>query len=97
MCIRAYRLVVESKESERGGGPVDGAVLVASLTLVDLAGSESVRHTGATGQRAKVSETIHTYMTYTHIYTHTYITYTYTYTYTYTHTSKYIYNIHICV
>lgn len=28
-------------------------MLVASLNLVDLAGSESVRHTGATGQRAK--------------------------------------------
>ena len=26
---------------------------MASLNLVDLAGSESVRHTGATGQRAK--------------------------------------------
>jgi len=34
-------------------GDVDGAVLVATLNLVDLAGSESVRHTGATGNRAK--------------------------------------------
>ena len=32
---------------------VDEAVLVATLNLVDLAGSESVRHTGASGQRAK--------------------------------------------
>ncbi len=47
------RLVIESKESSRGGVDPDGAVLVASLNLVDLAGSESVRHTGATGQRAK--------------------------------------------
>jgi centromeric protein E len=31
----------------------EGAVLVATLNLVDLAGSESVRHTGATGNRAK--------------------------------------------
>ena len=37
----------------RAGVDPDGAVLVASLNLVDLAGSESVRHTGATGQRAK--------------------------------------------
>ena len=35
------------------GEETDGAVLVASLNLVDLAGSESVKHTGATGQRAK--------------------------------------------
>lgn len=47
------RLVVESKESARVGVETEGAVLVASLNLVDLAGSESVRHTGATGQRAK--------------------------------------------
>lgn len=47
------RLVVESKESSRIGVETEGAVLVASLNLVDLAGSESVRHTGATGQRAK--------------------------------------------
>lgn len=47
------RLVVESKESARAGVEAEGAVLVASLNLVDLAGSESVRHTGATGQRAK--------------------------------------------
>jgi centromeric protein E len=37
----------------RAGVEAEGAVLVASLNLVDLAGSESVRHTGATGQRAK--------------------------------------------
>ena len=37
----------------RAGEETDGAVLVASLNLVDLAGSESVKHTGATGQRAK--------------------------------------------
>ena len=48
-----FKLVVESKESARVGYEADGAVLVASLNLVDLAGSESVRHTGATGQRAK--------------------------------------------
>ncbi|TFJ85980.1 hypothetical protein NSK_002800 [Nannochloropsis salina CCMP1776] len=36
-----------------GDGDMDGAVLVATLNLVDLAGSESVRHTGATGNRAK--------------------------------------------
>ena len=47
------RLVVESKERAREGVEAEGAVLVASLNLVDLAGSESVRHTGATGQRAK--------------------------------------------
>ena len=47
------RLVVESKEQVKPGVESDGAVLVASLNLVDLAGSESVRHTGATGQRAK--------------------------------------------
>jgi centromeric protein E len=45
--------VVESKLSPRAGCDPDGAVLVASLNLVDLAGSESVKHTGATGQRAK--------------------------------------------
>jgi centromeric protein E len=44
-----FKLVVESKQSVGS----DGSVLVASLNLVDLAGSESVRHTGATGQRAK--------------------------------------------
>lgn len=44
---------MESKESVRVGFETEGAVLVASLNLVDLAGSESVRHTGATGQRAK--------------------------------------------
>lgn len=44
-----FKLVVESKQSIGS----DGSVLVASLNLVDLAGSESVRHTGATGQRAK--------------------------------------------
>jgi centromeric protein E len=52
-CTRLFRLVVESKESARAGVEAEGAVLVASLNLVDLAGSESVRHTGATGQRAK--------------------------------------------
>ena len=51
ICIYVHSLVVESKER---GDNADGAVLVASLNLVDLAGSESVRHTGATGQRAKV-------------------------------------------
>jgi len=45
-----FKLVVESKAR---GDDNDGAVLVAALNLVDLAGSESVRHTGATGQRAK--------------------------------------------
>lgn len=44
-----FKIVVESKQSVGS----DGSVLVASLNLVDLAGSESVRHTGATGQRAK--------------------------------------------
>lgn len=47
-----FRIVVESRQ--RGGeDEADGAVLVAALNLVDLAGSESVKHTGATGQRAK--------------------------------------------
>ena len=45
--------MIESKEKTEPGVESDGAVLVASLNLVDLAGSESVRHTGATGQRAK--------------------------------------------
>jgi centromeric protein E len=40
-------LIVESQDKE------SGTVLFASLNLVDLAGSESVRHTGASGQRAK--------------------------------------------
>jgi len=53
-----FRMVLESKErgqdmAEGVDPDVDGAVLVATLNLVDLAGSESVRHTGATGQRAK--------------------------------------------
>jgi centromeric protein E len=48
-----FKLVVESKERPRVGYEHDEAVLVAALNLVDLAGSESVRHTGATGQRAK--------------------------------------------
>jgi len=49
-----FKLVIESKENGRGdNADPDGAVLVSSLNLVDLAGSESVRHTGATGQRAK--------------------------------------------
>lgn len=43
-----FKIIVESKAREG-----DGAVLVASLNLIDLAGSESVRHTGASGQRAK--------------------------------------------
>ena len=45
-----FRIVVESKA--RGDDATSG-VLVGALSLVDLAGSESVRHTGATGQRAK--------------------------------------------
>ncbi|KAJ8599152.1 hypothetical protein CTAYLR_008295 [Chrysophaeum taylorii] len=45
-----FRIVVESKAT--AGEEADG-VLVGALSLVDLAGSESVRHTGATGQRAK--------------------------------------------
>lgn len=45
-----FRIVVESKAA--AGAEADG-VLVGALSLVDLAGSESVRHTGATGQRAK--------------------------------------------
>ena len=49
-----YRLTIESKEIPRAdGGYIDEAVLVSNLNLVDLAGSESVKHTGATGQRAK--------------------------------------------
>jgi centromeric protein E len=63
-----FRMVLESKErqperaeaegdAEAGAAAAvaedDGAVLMATLNLVDLAGSESVRHTGATGQRAK--------------------------------------------
>ena len=49
-----FKLVVESKENGSSGNTdPDGAVLVSTLNLVDLAGSESVRHTGATGQRAK--------------------------------------------
>ena len=48
-----FRLVIESRESNRNGYEGDGAVLVATLNLVDLAGSESVKHTGAMGQRAK--------------------------------------------
>jgi centromeric protein E len=48
-----FRLVMESKQSSRCEGELDGAILVATLNLVDLAGSESVRHTGAVGQRAK--------------------------------------------
>ena len=49
-----FKIIVESKDnSSVANGESDGAVLVASLNLVDLAGSESVRHTGATGQRAK--------------------------------------------
>ena len=49
-----FKLVIESKENGSGGDTdPDGAVLVSTLNLVDLAGSESVRHTGATGQRAK--------------------------------------------
>lgn len=48
-----FKLVVESRESQRAGVETDGAVLVSALNLVDLAGSESVRHTGAMGQRAK--------------------------------------------
>ena len=51
--ISYFRIVVESKERPKSGEESDGAILVASLNLVDLAGSESVRHTGATGQRAK--------------------------------------------
>jgi centromeric protein E len=47
------RLTVESIASERCGQERDTAVWVSALNLVDLAGSESVRHTGATGQRAK--------------------------------------------
>jgi hypothetical protein len=42
-----FSLIVESQDKE------SGTVLFASLNLVDLAGSESVRHTGASGQRAK--------------------------------------------
>ena len=45
-----FRIVVESKAT---AGEEAGGVLVGALSLVDLAGSESVRHTGATGQRAK--------------------------------------------
>lgn len=48
-----FKLVVESKANAVTGADTDESVLVASLNLVDLAGSESVRHTGATGQRAK--------------------------------------------
>lgn len=48
-----FKLVIESKANAVTGVDVDESVLVASLNLVDLAGSESVRHTGATGQRAK--------------------------------------------
>ena len=48
-----FKLVIESRESNRNGYEGDGAVLVATLNLVDLAGSESVKHTGAIGQRAK--------------------------------------------
>lgn len=48
-----FKLVVESKANAVTGVESDESVLVASLNLVDLAGSESVRHTGATGQRAK--------------------------------------------
>lgn len=44
---------MESISSERNGPDRDTAVWVSALNLVDLAGSESVRHTGATGQRAK--------------------------------------------
>jgi centromeric protein E len=50
---KTCRLVVESKANAVTGADVDESVLVAALNLVDLAGSESVRHTGATGQRAK--------------------------------------------
>ena len=48
-----FKITVESIESQQEGVERDTSVLVASLNLVDLAGSESVRHTGATGQRAK--------------------------------------------
>lgn len=51
-----FKITVESIESQsqqEAGEERDMSVLVASLNLVDLAGSESVRHTGATGQRAK--------------------------------------------
>jgi centromeric protein E len=48
-----FKITVESIESQQEGVERDMSVLVASLNLVDLAGSESVRHTGATGQRAK--------------------------------------------
>ena len=48
-----FKITVESIESLQEGVDRDMSVLVASLNLVDLAGSESVRHTGATGQRAK--------------------------------------------
>lgn len=48
-----FKLVVESKANAVTGVDADESVLVAALNLVDLAGSESVRHTGATGQRAK--------------------------------------------
>lgn len=47
-----FKLTIESKKKAHCPD-ADGAVLIASLNLVDLAGSESVRHTGATGQRAK--------------------------------------------
>ena len=45
--------MVESIAVPVEGQERDTAVRVAALNLVDLAGSESVRHTGATGQRAK--------------------------------------------
>ena len=48
-----FTVVVESMEKHWEEEDADGALLVSSLNLVDLAGSESVRHTGATGQRAK--------------------------------------------
>ena len=48
-----FKITVESIESLQEGVERDTSVLVASLNLVDLAGSESVRHTGATRQRAK--------------------------------------------